>query len=64
MALPTREDLDAEKKKVKKIKEADAARLAAEERRRAEEAAAEEEAEKQRLAARANRTVPVRGDRG
>lgn len=57
----TKEDLEAEKRKVKKIKEADAARLAAEERRRAEEAAAEEEAEKQRLAARESRSV--RGDR-
>lgn len=58
----TREDLDAEKSKVKKIKDADAARLAAEERRRAEESAAEEEAEKQRLAAR-EKSRPVRGDR-
>jgi chromosome segregation ATPase len=55
------EDLDAEKNKVKKIKEADAARLAAEERRRAKEAAVEEEAERQRNADRASR--PVRGDR-
>lgn len=53
----TREDLDAEKSKVKKIKDADAARLAAEERRRAEEASAEEEADKQRLAARSSRTA-------
>ena len=52
------EDLSVANSKIKKSKDAEAERLAAEQRRRADEAAAEEEAERQRLAAR-----PVRGER-